>query len=578
MKRFTLLALLGLMGCSHQTPIDQFKSDPSEVVDGQIVIDLRDDLSQTEIDQFASDYKLSLNPTVLFDSTKEEIAWVDPETEASVLDRMHHDGRVEIAEPLYEIHMTMEPNDPRFAEQWGMAKVNAQRAWDFATGRGVIVGVIDTGVAVYDRDGFHTISDLKETAWVPGWNFIGNNDLAADDQSHGTHCAGTIAQSTNNKVGVVGLAFNVRLMPVKVLSASGSGSTAGVADGIRWATDNGAQIISMSLGGGGFSEIMQKSIDHAKAKGVTVIVAAGNSGRDVEYPAKNKGSFAVSATDRNDEIAKFSSRGPEIAIGAPGVEILQQTICDNGKNNCEDYKAFSGTSMATPAVAAAAALVVSLGVSDPLAVEQALRDGAHKVDESAAGKLKFGSGILDAAATVRNVTMRHALWRLFAVFVATFWVGFLVKRVNKKAEGPWNLRFFLPALFAGPGLFFFAPWVLSRADLVVDLLARPFADMDLVLFGQSVHKWLPFGTAALPFLLTTLCYGMKKVRVSVAGFACGTAAYLIAAVYMHDSVGPVGWPGMVVWYAVNILVCLWISRENLSGPDETSVPTAPNVT
>lgn len=469
MKRFTLFALLGLLGCAHQTPTDQFRSDPSEALDGQIVIDLRDDLSQTEIDQFASDYKLSLSPTVLFDSTKEEISWVDPETEESVLSRLKHDGRVEIAEPLYEVHMTMEPNDPRFAEQWGMAKVNAPRAWDFATGRGVIVAVVDTGIACYDRDGFHTISDLKNTECVPGWNFIGNNDLAADDQGHGSHCSGTIAQSTNNKVGVAGLAFDVRLMPVKVLSASGSGSTAGVADGIRWAADNGAQVISMSLGGGGYSEVMQKSIDHARSKGVTIIVAAGNSGRDVEYPAKNKGSVAISATDQNDEIAKFSSRGPEIALGAPGVSILQQTICDKGKNNCESYESYNGTSMATPHAAAAAALVVSLGVTDPNAVEQALRDGAHKVDESAAGKLKFGSGILDAATTVRNVTTRHALWRLVAVFLATFWVGYFVKRANSKAAGPWNLRFFLPALLAGPGLFFFAPWVLSRSDLIVDV-------------------------------------------------------------------------------------------------------------
>src|SRR5205085_8292690 len=135
-----------------------------------------------------------------------------------------------------------------------------------------------------------------------------------------------------------------------------------VAEGIRFAADEGAQVINMSLGGPIKSQILEDAVNHAIAKGVVIVAAAGNSGRSVGWPAAYPGVVAVSATDPNDKIAWFSSRGPEVVIGAPGVSVTQQTVCDGGKNKCEIFGTFNGTSMASPHVAGPAAMVVAEGI------------------------------------------------------------------------------------------------------------------------------------------------------------------------------------------------------------------------
>src|SRR6185295_3190194 len=157
--------------------------------------------------------------------------------------------------------------------------------------------------------------DLAGTSCVGGYNFVGKNEIAADDQGHGTHVAGTIAQTTNNGIGVAGLAHCAKLMPVKVLSGRGWGTMADVAEGIRWAADHGAQVINLSLGSSAKSKVVENASTYAYKKGVVVVAAAGNSGKSVGYPAAYEGAIAVSATDNKDSIAWFSSRGPEVAIG-----------------------------------------------------------------------------------------------------------------------------------------------------------------------------------------------------------------------------------------------------------------------
>jgi serine protease len=227
------------------------------------------------------------------------------------------------------------------------------------------VAVIDTGVACENHGEFTRIPDLAGTRCLPGWNFVNDTAHANDDQGHGTHVAGTIAQTTNNQLGTAGVAFCATILPVKVLDARGSGSLADVAEGIRWAADHGADVINLSLGGDGHSKIMDQAVEYAHRRGVTVVCAAGNSGRSVGSPANAPLSIAVSAIDSGDQIAFFSSRGPEIAIAAPGVAILQQTICERGRNRCEQFASWSGTSMAAPHVAGVAALMYSQGVTDP---------------------------------------------------------------------------------------------------------------------------------------------------------------------------------------------------------------------
>jgi serine protease len=387
---------------------------------------------------------------------------------------------------------------------------------------------------------------------------------ANDDQGHGTHVAGTIAQSTNNGHGVAGVAFHARLMPVKVLNENGWGTTADVADGIRWAAENGAHVINLSLGGPRNSKVLQRAVDYALERGAVVVAAAGNTGGRVQFPGASDGVIGVSATDSSDKIAKFSSRGQGVDIAAPGVNVVQQTICNKGREKkCENYPGYSGTSMASPHVAGAAALVVSLGVSEPRAVEEALRAGARVVDDSKDGVLLYGAGVLDAASSVVRVTQSHATTRLVALILLAAWVARRARKKDPNATSPWRASFLLPALAAGPGLLFFAPWLLPRVDLAVDVLARPIADLDL-LIGASVHRFLPLANALIPLGLTALFFGVKRLRPVVAGFSVGTAAYLTSAVVLGDVAGPFGRVALVVWCALNAAACLWIARTNLS--------------
>ena len=195
--------------------------------------------------------------------------------------------------------------------------------------------MIDTGIACEKFGPFDKATDLARTRCVEGYNFVAKSPHANDDHGHGTHVAGTIAQSTNNGIGAAGMAFDARLMPVKVLSQGGWGTTTDVADGIRWAADHGAQVINLSLGGPRNSRILQRAVDYAKKRGVVVVAAAGNSGGAVGFPGGSEGVIGVSALDPADKLARFSSRGPGVDLAAPGVDVVQQTICNGGRDRCE---------------------------------------------------------------------------------------------------------------------------------------------------------------------------------------------------------------------------------------------------
>jgi serine protease len=532
-------------------------------IPGEIIVDAKDDLDKPSLLALARDYGLSFSPTALEAETKEEIADVPVGKMAEIIDRLSHDKRVEGVEPLARVRAFFAPNDPLLKEQWHMERIGSSRAWDFATGRGVTVAVVDTGIACETYGPYTKGSDLADTECVTGWNFVTKNEHANDDQGHGTHVAGTIAQSTNNGIGGAGVAFHARLMPVKVLNESGWGTTADVADGIRWAAEHGAQVVNLSLGGPRNSGVLQKAVDYALSRGTVVVAAAGNTGGRVQFPGASDGVIGVSASDSDDKIAKFSSRGDGVDIAAPGVNVTQQTICKKGREKCEVYPAYNGTSMASPHVAGAAALVVSLGVTDPASVEEALRKGARVVDDSAGASKLYGAGVLQAANAVERVTFHHAVVRLLALLGLTLLVARGARKKNAGAASPWRLDYWLPALAAGPGLFFFAPWVLPRVTLAIDVLARPIADMDL-LAGVSVHKFLPLANAVIPFALTALAFGVKKLRPAIAGFSVGTAAYLASVVVLADSAGPFGRIPLILWCAGNAVACAWLARTNLA--------------
>jgi serine protease len=550
-------------------PTATWTDESSWDIPGVVIIDEADGISESDeqgiVAKLTSDFSdIRFVDSDLVKETHIHLALVRASEVDGVMAEARGLAGVDAVEPLAWVDAQFAPNDPLYSQQWHMTRIGAESAWDYATGRGVTVAVVDTGIACEDHGPFMKGTDLADTHCVGGWNFVTNDEHANDDQGHGTHVAGTIAQSTNNGIGAVGVAFDARLMPVKVLNGQGWGTTADVADGIRWAADHGAQVINLSLGGPRNSKVLQDAVNHARAMGVVVVAAAGNSGGAVGFPGGCEGAIGVSASDEGDKLAKFSSRGPEVDIAAPGVNVTQQTICNGGKNKCEAFPAYNGTSMATPHVAGVAALLVSLGVTDPAAVEAALKSSARVVDDSEAGKKLYGAGILDAASAVRKITLQHGLLRLGLFAALSLFIGIAALKKNKASASPLRPSYLLAGLFAGPGLFFFAPLLLSRVYMPVDLLARPLGDMDFYL-GASVHKLLPFANALVPIGLSVLTFQIKKLRPFVAGIAAGTAAYLGSVVLLHESASPFfGGALMTVWCVGNALVCAFIARMHLS--------------
>jgi subtilisin family serine protease len=227
--------------------------------------------------------------------------------------------------------------------QWGVKRVEAPAAWAKSRGAGVKVVVIDTGLDMTHPD---LAGNIKG-----GWNAITKTNDFNDDHGHGTHCGGNIA-ALDNSIGIVGVAPKADLYGVKVLDANGSGTFDDVIAGMQWAVDNHMEVASMSLGADQGNQALADMVKAMKKGGVTLVAAAGNSGGAVGFPGGYPEAIAVAAGDNNDQLADFSSRGPEVAVIAPGVDIY--SLSKNG-----GYETMSGTSMATPHVAGLAVLYVS---------------------------------------------------------------------------------------------------------------------------------------------------------------------------------------------------------------------------
>lgn len=539
------------------------ESGPDEV-DGQIVVDVRDDASSSDIADLARRFGVTLRASSPYSAAHEklEIADVDPAQEDAILAALARDPLVEHAERMSLLRASFVPNDPLYdTKQWHLKRVGAESAWEYTCGSGVTVAVIDTGVACFDSGPFMKGTDLRGTRCAGGYNFVDNNDEAHDDHGHGTHVAGTIAQTTNNGVGTAGLAYCATLMPIKVLSKQGYGTVAAVADGIRFAADNGAQVMNLSLGGPIKSKILEDAVNHALAKGTLIVAAAGNSGRSVGWPAAYPGVVAVSATDSNDKIAWFSSRGPEVVIAAPGVGVTQQTVCNNGKDKCEIFGTFSGTSMASPHVAGVAAMLVGSGVTNASSLRASLTSTAVAKDDP---KL-YGAGIVDASKAVASAYWTHVALRVAALVTLFALVASRIKkRGGQVVRSPGAVA---GALFAAVGLLPIAPLLKLGSHAgplrwVVELLQRPFGEWDFLL-GAGLHRWLPLASAVPVVALTALFFGAKRLRPALGGFAVGTAA-LLSQLAASGDVAFVGGPLLLrVYAAVSIAVCLWVARISL---------------
>jgi len=262
------------------------------------------------------------------------------------VEEVNVEGLANYIEPNMKVQAQLVPNDPYWSLQWGPQKIEADYAWNTTVGEhSVLVAVVDTGI-------YYTHSDLAANYVQLGYDWVHMDADPMDDHGHGTHCAGIIAATLNNGVGMAGLA-QVRVMAEKVLDSGGYGYWDWVANGIINAADCGADIISMSLGGYGESELVHEAVKYAYDAGVLVIAAAGNDNTNMKfYPAGYDEVVAVVATDQSDNKAWFSNWGDWIELAAPGVDIYSTVPWG--------YESWSGTSMATPHVSGVAALVWSL--------------------------------------------------------------------------------------------------------------------------------------------------------------------------------------------------------------------------
>ncbi len=371
-------------------------------------------------------------------------------------------AEVEFSEPDHVRHVSFTPNDPDYSKQWNFTAIGMEQAWDINPGATstFIVAVLDTGIAFSNQvfqfprnDGHgHTITidvpfakapDLdRPNRWVAPHDYVYEDDLPVDLDGHGTHVSATIGELTNNGLSLAGIAFNVRLMPLKICATAwdvifGKNEVTDdldlsicpdslMSEGIRYAADNGAKVINLSIGGPEpTGAIVQSAINYAVGKGVFIAIAAGNEfeqGNPLEYPAalaaNIDGVMSVAAVGRTLQRAYYSNSGSYVEIAAPGGDtrasglsgaVYQQTIDDTFfRTNLLKPRfdlfieaPFQGTSMATPHVSATAALLMTQGITNPAAVEAAIKQFARQLG-AAPRNNDYGFGLIQPTASLRG--------------------------------------------------------------------------------------------------------------------------------------------------------------------------------
>lgn len=327
-------------------------------------------LSNLGISEDAVLHQYQLLPVLLLELTGKEAT------------ALKNNPRIQAVEENAEVHATQ-------TIPWGIERVQATTAQaNGYTGAGIRVAVLDTGIEA-------SHSDLNVVGGYSVFTDSANSNPYFDGSGHGTHVAGTIA-GLNNTIGVLGVAPNVQLYAVKVLNNSGSGSYAGIAQGIEWAINNNMKVINMSLGGSATSSILEQMCNLAYNRGILVVAAAGNSGNasgtgdNVGYPARYSSVIAVAATTSSNTRASFSSTGPAVELAAPG-----QSIYSTYRNN--SYATLNGTSMASPHVAGVAALVWQAKPHlSNVQLRQLLRDSAQNLGTAN----HFGYGLVRAQTAI----------------------------------------------------------------------------------------------------------------------------------------------------------------------------------
>lgn len=458
-----------------------------------------------------------------------DVAWLDPTTadEAIVvgdpvdvaaalaaLDALPADW-VEAAEPVFELQAMGFPDDPLYAQQWHLDAMGAPAGWALpGAAAGVRVAVIDSGIAPHP--------DLREP--VAGRSFVTPNpDAWIDGNGHGTHVAATIAEITDNGVGGAGVAPGADLIAVKVLGDRGFGTNGQVAAGIHWAVEQGADVINLSLGGPRFSAVIAKAVSRARAAGVVVVAAAGNDGRKtVSWPGALPTVIGVSATGPDGTRAPYSNQGIGVDLSAPGGDkragdvggVWQATVSVDRK---PVYRSFQGTSMATPHVSGAAAVLKAPapGIrSSALDVERALMTGARGsrwTSEHGHGRLDLPGAL--AVAGIGDGGRRAAVAGVMAWLVAGLGALSLRRRLVATLVAAW---------VAGGAAWLAAPLGWSVGAWAV----RAPVDWPMTWFGVPLGSLTGFVLVIVPLGAALFLGPFHRTRALALGLSAGVAGYL----------------------------------------------------
>jgi serine protease len=522
-----------------------------EIVADEIVVDLNDNVTDSEIAALNAQFGIQLRYNSIHAVRhKLMVAKVPSERNSAIVAALRQSKLVEAADPNYVRHEfdllhlnppTWKPNDPNYSSQWHLKMIGLEQAWSYTKGAGAVVAVLDTGVGGNDPKVWRKLKDFDKTKFASGYDFVYKDDIPEDAKGHGTHVAGTIAESTDNGILGAGVAPEATIMPVRVLGPRG-GTDADISDGLHFAADNGANVVNMSLGGPGAGTVFQAACQYALSKGVTLVCAAGNDGQHaVSYPAKWPECIAVAAVDSNQKRSYYSNYGPEIDIAGPGGDIRggfaggiwqntaqpQQTSMFGQPQMVEGFYALQGTSMATPHITGVIALLVSLGVKQPDEIRSVLRRSATNLGSEE----EYGAGLVDAAAAMK-ATGRSPYERYYS-WVALAGAAILVLIFTGRQHFLTTLIFliagyYLPLLIerrAGFG----SPWNLVGHSVVVPVI------------------WL------LTPRLT------NSSLVSAASLTAGLATHFIVDLWMGVTPLPVRSPTRIsFWFFLNLSIAAWL--------------------
>ncbi|MCL4458475.1 MAG: S8 family serine peptidase [Chloroflexi bacterium] len=439
---------------------------PGTFVPGRIIVKFNPQANQVAQTILGMMYGLSRQETI--PAIGADIYTVTPGEEKQIAKALTAYTTVQYAEPDYTLHISRTPNDPLFASyQWNLRKIGAEAAWDINQGSSdITVAILDSGIDLGHPD--------LQAKIVPGYDFVNDDSNPSDDNGHGTHVAGIVAASTNNGVGIAGLSWGAKIMPIKVIDANGEGSTSNLEKGIIWAADHGAKIINMSLGGETSSppSSLQEAINYAYQKGCLLVAAAGNNGSStLFYPASLEHVISVAATDQNDARAYFSQYNAYVDVAAPGVGIASTFPCSMASY---PYALGSGTSQAAPHVAGLAALVWSVNPNlSNDQVEQIIENTADDLGPSGrddyygAGRINAYRALIEAQKTASIIVQvdtpapGSSVWRAASINIS----GWAIDQGSPSGTGINAIRLYLDGTACSGTLLGTASYGLPRPDV-----------------------------------------------------------------------------------------------------------------